>query len=97
MPKDVDTSRNHFTMGVCMIPHTDKAYKGGEDAFSCAADACMFCLADGVGGWANKGIDSGLYSRELCRQFKDMYEEHVKCGVHLEGEASNAKNTNEFD
>ena len=48
----VNFEKNYFTTGVCMIPHRDKAYKGGEDAFSCSTDACMFCLADGVGGWA---------------------------------------------
>lgn len=74
LPAQVDTSRNYFSIGVCMIPHRDKAYKGGEDAFSCSNDSCMFCLADGVGGWAKKGVDPGLYSRELCSQFKDMYE-----------------------
>jgi protein phosphatase PTC7 len=75
MPGSVDIKKNYFTTGVCMIPHPDKAYKGGEDAFSGSQDACMFCLADGVGGWASKGIDPGLYSRELCHQFKQLYED----------------------
>ena len=61
-----------------MIPHKDKAHKGGEDAFSCSVDGLMFCLADGVGGWAKKGIDAGLYSKELCSQFKYLYESQMK-------------------
>ena len=70
----VNFDKNYLTTGVCMIPHRDKAYKGGEDAFSCSSDACMFCLADGVGGWAKKGVDVALYSRELCHGFKELYE-----------------------
>ena len=27
----------------------------------------MLAVADGVGGWANHGIDPGLYSKKLCK------------------------------
>jgi len=77
-PIAVDMNKNYFITGVCMIPHKEKAYKGGEDAFSCSIDGCMFCLADGVGGWAKKGVDPGLYSKELCSQFKYLYESQMK-------------------
>jgi protein phosphatase PTC7 len=33
----------------------------------------VLAVADGVGGWAEMGIDPGLYSKELCR--------HIKSGV----------------
>ena len=29
----------------------------------------MLVVADGVGGWIELGIDSGKYSRELCKQY----------------------------
>jgi protein phosphatase PTC7 len=48
-----------------MIPHKDKAYKGGEDAFYISDS--LLVVADGVGGWAKKGIDPGLFSKELCK------------------------------
>jgi protein phosphatase PTC7 len=48
-----------------MIPHPAKADRGGEDAyFVCPRGLCMG-VADGVGGWAEVGVDPGLYSREL--------------------------------
>jgi len=30
-------------------------------------------VADGVGGWASKGVDPGLYSRALVRNIKNLY------------------------
>ena len=49
--------------GVCMIPHPEKAYRGGEDAYFITSS--VIGVADGVGGWAQHGIDPGLYSRAL--------------------------------
>jgi len=47
-----------------MEPHADKKYKGGEDALSMTRN--LLAVADGVGGWANSGIDPARYSRKLC-------------------------------
>lgn len=56
--------------GSYMIPHPAKVDKGGEDAwFICETGRCMG-VADGVGGWAEIGIDPGLYSRELMAHAK---------------------------
>lgn len=46
-----------------MIPHYKKRHTGGEDSFLIHGDLLM--IADGVGGWACKGIDPGKFSREL--------------------------------
>ncbi|XP_024520772.1 probable protein phosphatase 2C 55 [Selaginella moellendorffii] len=46
-----------------MRPHPEKAQRGGEDAF--VTEGSWMGVADGVGGWAGEGIDSGMYSREL--------------------------------
>lgn len=54
-----------FRHGSSMIPHPDKAAKGGEDA--CFASDNVIAVADGVGGWADYGIDPGLYSKKLCK------------------------------
>lgn len=62
--------------GVCMIPHTDKRHKGGEDAY--VVTDTMVAVADGVGGWAEAGIDPALFSRELCRNITDIYEKSVQ-------------------
>lgn len=47
-----------------MIPHPEKAYKGGEDALFVSDN--LIVVADGVGGWADQGVDPGLYSKKLC-------------------------------
>jgi len=50
-----------FNGGVLVKPHDDKVYKGGEDGF--AASKTLLVVADGVGGWANKGVDPGLFAK----------------------------------
>lgn len=51
-----------------MIPHVDKAGKGGEDAY-CIVPMGLGAIgvADGVSGWAEEGIDPAEYSRTLMR------------------------------
>lgn len=59
-----------------MIPHYKKKQTGGEDSFLVCDDLVM--VADGVGGWAGKGIDPGKFSRELRDHIKEEYEKR-KC------------------
>jgi hypothetical protein len=54
-----------FHYGVRNIPHDDKKHKGGEDAW--VATSQLLAVADGVGGWERHGVDSGLFSKQLCR------------------------------
>ncbi|EGR32361.1 protein phosphatase, putative [Ichthyophthirius multifiliis] len=56
---------NQFISQHFNIPHPEKVHKGGEDAYFCNSQLC--CVADGVGGWAEYGIDPGLYSKELVK------------------------------
>ena len=53
-------------------PHFQKRHKGGEDA----ATLCptMLAVADGVGGWAESGVDPAIYSKRLCNIFEQLYE-----------------------
>ena len=51
--------------GTANRPHPHKAAKGGEDAVFADAATGVLGVADGVGSWARKGIDAGLYSKEL--------------------------------
>lgn len=70
---DVSDDRNlSFRCGVVIIPHPEKAEKGGEDAFFVEKNALG--VFDGVGGWASIGVDAGLYSKELAR----LTAEHVR-------------------
>jgi protein phosphatase PTC7 len=61
-----------FNVGVVKIPHYTKKEKGGEDAY--AATDCMICVADGVGGWNEMGVDPSKYSRELCLNVEKEYK-----------------------
>ena len=56
-----------------MIPHKSKAHRGGEDAF--VATDNFLAVADGVGGWVNNGIDSGLFSKRLIWDMKRLHSE----------------------
>jgi len=62
-----------FKAGSCNIPHPDKVKTGGEDAFF--HDDTTLVVADGVGGWANWGVNSGDYSRSLCNHIKKIAQD----------------------
>ncbi|KAF3650564.1 putative uric acid degradation bifunctional protein TTL-like isoform X1 [Capsicum annuum] len=64
--------------GSFYIPKVNDEKPLGEDAsFICVKEQTIG-VADGVGGWAKKGIDSGVYSRELMKtpnlQFNCPYQ-----------------------
>lgn len=46
-----------------LIPHREKAKRGGEDSFFLHPSG--ICAADGVGGWASSGVDPAIYTRKL--------------------------------
>ncbi|KAJ1495761.1 hypothetical protein T484DRAFT_1761125 [Baffinella frigidus] len=66
---------------VGFIPHPEKAHKGGEDAFFVlthdAGHGSGCGVADGVGGWAEQGVDSGEYSRALMKEAHRHLEEQL--------------------
>ncbi|MDP2437848.1 MAG: SpoIIE family protein phosphatase, partial [archaeon] len=55
----------HLESHVCVVPHPDKVAKGGEDAYAVSRCGRVVAVADGVGGWAEHGVDPALYSRRL--------------------------------
>ena len=59
--KDGGVSNRYFRFAASNIPHISKVEKGGEDAW--VASHNLLVVADGVGGWASEGIDSGLFSK----------------------------------
>ena len=54
-----------FDFHATMIPHPEKAARGGEDAYF--AQPFAIGVADGVGGWAMSGVDPSHFSRALTR------------------------------
>ena len=39
------------------------------------AQSDLLVVADGVGGWANQGIDPGKFSKQLCKIIKEKFDE----------------------
>lgn len=35
----------------------------------------LLCVADGVGGWAESGVDPAIYSKKLCSIMHDLYKQ----------------------
>lgn len=67
--------------GSCYLPHPDKEETGGEDAHFICVDEQAIGVADGVGGWAERGVNSGLYSRELMSNSVTAVQEEPKGSV----------------
>lgn len=64
----MDGSSLRLLSGACCLPHPEKVKTGGEDAYFICSDEPVVGVADGVGGWADVGVDAGEYARELMRQ-----------------------------
>jgi protein phosphatase PTC7 len=64
----------YFKSASTMIPHPEKAYKGGEDAL--IVKDRMISVADGVGGWAHHGVDVAKYSKQLMRLIGEVYDKN---------------------
>lgn len=67
--------------GSCYLPHPDKEETGGEDAHFICIDEQAIGVADGVGGWADLGIDAGKYARELMSHSVSAIEEEPKGSI----------------
>lgn len=67
--------------GACCLPHPEKKEKGGEDAYFVAPNCPAIGVADGVGGWAQVGVDAGLYARELMARSKDAIDEEPRGAI----------------
>ncbi|KAG0462498.1 hypothetical protein HPP92_020974 [Vanilla planifolia] len=66
--------------GSCYLPHPEKEETGGEDAHFISNEHAIG-VADGVGGWADLGIDSGHYARELMSHSVSAIEEEPKGSI----------------
>jgi protein phosphatase PTC7 len=60
-----------FKIGSVKLPHYNKRKTGGEDALTFHDG--MICVADGVGGWNEIGVDPSKYSNEICENVKREY------------------------
>jgi protein phosphatase PTC7 len=55
----------YFESRTIIVPHDDKIFRGGED--SAHASDSIIAVADGVGGWADQGVNPGLFSKMLTK------------------------------
>jgi protein phosphatase PTC7 len=61
-----------------MIPHPAKAARNGEDACYISKHAGrVIAVADGVGGWAEVGVDPGEFARKLLHYVAESEEQHT--------------------
>lgn len=67
--------------GSCYLPHPDKEETGGEDAHFICIDEQAIGVADGVGGWADLGINAGFYARELMSHSVRAIEQEPKGSI----------------
>lgn len=65
----------------CYLPHPDKEETGGEDAHFLCSEEQAIGVADGVGGWADLGVNSGYYSRELMSNSVNAIQEEPKGSI----------------
>lgn len=65
-----------FECSYSMIAHPQKVLKGGEDAFFITD--FVVGIADGVGGWIDKGIDPALYANKLMEGAKQAVIETIR-------------------
>ena len=61
---------NQLNAGVWFQPHFQKVKKGGEDAASLSKN--VIAVADGVGGWADQGVDPALFAKKLCKNIDSL-------------------------
>jgi len=55
-----------------LLPHPSKVWKGGEDAHFITSK--VIGVADGVGGWADMGVDPALYALKLMEGAKNAVD-----------------------
>jgi protein phosphatase PTC7 len=68
---DLNYSQYVFKGGAANKPKPEKKQTGGEDALIFSKN--FIAVADGVGGWIEKGIDSSKYSTALIRNVRDLF------------------------
>ncbi|KAG5050942.1 hypothetical protein JHK87_003140 [Glycine soja] len=68
--------------GSCYLPHPDKEDTGGEDAHFICTDEQAIGVADGVGGWADVGVNAGLFAQELMSHSVRAIQEEPKDSIN---------------
>ena len=76
---EASQTRNYIKTGYCNIPDPSKDNRPlGEDAWINEGESGLIAVADGVGGWSKIGVDTGIFTRELCSHVKRKYNALVE-------------------
>jgi len=65
---------NDFQVASWVLPHSEKVETGGEDTYFISDSGTSFGVFDGVGGWAEMGVNSRDFSYQLqanCKKVAD--------------------------
>ena len=73
-PSQSQRALPYLNVGVVNLPRFEKRYSGGEDAYLISKCQRFVGVCDGVGGWEKFNINSGRFSRGLCKTMKQLYE-----------------------
>ncbi|KAJ3670205.1 hypothetical protein LUZ60_010529 [Juncus effusus] len=79
--KQETSSSLKLLSGSSYLPHPDKESTGGEDAHFICTDEHVIGVADGVGGWADLGVNAGHYARELMSNSVSAIKQEPKGSV----------------
>ncbi|PSS19784.1 Protein like [Actinidia chinensis var. chinensis] len=79
--KDLAARTLKLISGSCYLPHPDKEETGGEDAHFICVDEQAIGVADGVGGWADLGVNAGLFAQELMSNSVAAVQEEPKGSI----------------
>lgn len=75
------------------MPHPDKMAKGGEDWYFISPSQRAVGVADGVGGWAEIGVDAGAYARMLMNTTAKAIEEQQQLSPAAAEESENGRSS----
>ena len=75
--------RPYFQTAWTLNPKYDKRCKGGEDALYLSPNKRFVCVMDGVGGWIEILVDSGIMTKEMVKRIEYEYEQKY-CKGELE-------------
>ena len=71
--KELTTARYRLNSAGVLTPKFDKRYKRGEDNLLIKNN--FICVLDGVGGWSEVLIDSGLMTKEMVQHIDQVHKE----------------------
>ncbi|KAH0986468.1 hypothetical protein GBA52_013645 [Prunus armeniaca] len=78
----IQNEKMKLVCGSCYCPKDNPKKPLGEDAHFISHFAQTIGVADGVGGWARKGIDAGEYARGIMNHAKETATHMAAIGAH---------------